>query len=52
MAADSMFFGLFGRLFHSLGAALLKALAPDCFLVVSSTACKAVYFNRVYFALT
>jgi hypothetical protein len=36
--ADSMFFRLSGRLFQSLGAALLKALAPDRFLLVSSTA--------------
>jgi hypothetical protein len=33
-----MFFSLSGRLFQSLGAALLKALAPDRFLLVSSTA--------------
>jgi hypothetical protein len=36
--ADSMFFSLSGRLFQSLGAALLKALAPDRFLLVTSTA--------------
>jgi hypothetical protein len=33
-----MFFRFSGRLFQSLGAALLKALVSDRFLLVSSTA--------------